>query len=146
MKGQLKKSLCFNQASLGDMLMFVWRWTGRRVRAVGQRKGTDPWPGGMLQVSPSGPPGWPTGRCSYSGQDPAGSTWPAPPCTGTKRCLETSRGSGNRGAGSNGEIISVRFLQLKRKVWRRGMSTKKVWWNYLSLSSQNGRKWILKMQ
>lgn len=39
-------SLYFNQASLGDMLMCVWMWTGRMVRAVGQRKGTDPWPGG----------------------------------------------------------------------------------------------------
>lgn len=29
------------------MLMCVWRWTGRMVRAVGQRKGTDPWPGGV---------------------------------------------------------------------------------------------------
>lgn len=35
-------SLYFNQASLGDMLMCVWRWTGRTVGAVGAKEGDRP--------------------------------------------------------------------------------------------------------
>lgn len=46
MKGQLKLVCILIRPSLGDMLMCMWRWTGRMVRAVGQRKGTDLWPVG----------------------------------------------------------------------------------------------------
>lgn len=99
------------------MLISYCRWMGRLCRAVGQRKGTDPW----LQVSPSVPPGWPTGRCSCSGQDPAGSKWPDPPSTGTKQCLEKSR---RREAGW--AIISIGCLQLKVTAWRRRMSKESV--------------------
>lgn len=151
-EGPVKMSLYSNQASLGDMLMCVWRWTGRIWGQWGRGRGPTRGQGVRLRVSPSGPPGWPTGRCSCSGQDPAGSKRPAPPSTGTKRCLETSRERRKKtGRGrSNGEIISVRCLQLKGNVWRRAMTTKKKkkkWEIFFFFPpKKNGMKWILKMQ
>ena len=41
-EGPVEMSLYFNQASLGDMLMCVWRWTGRRVGAAGAEEGDGP--------------------------------------------------------------------------------------------------------
>lgn len=95
------------------------------VGAVGQRKGTDRRPGGMapgltfwatwlthgeVQLLRSGPRGFHM-TCSAKHWNEA--------MPGDEHREKKQRG------GSNGEIISVRCLQLKGEVWRRRMSTKK---------------------
>lgn len=96
----------FNQASLRDMLMCVWRWTGRTVGAVGAKEGGQ-------------------ARCSGSHLlghlvDPRGGAvtqvrTPRVPHDLLRQALERSdacRGAQGRerrgGRGHNGGIISVR--------------------------------------
>lgn len=88
--------------------MSVWRWTGRTVGAMGQRKGTDPWPRGTaagltfwatwlthgeVQLLRSGPRGFHM-TCSAKHWNEA--------MPGDEQ-REKTKGGG----ASNGEIISV---------------------------------------
>lgn len=115
-KGPAKMSLYFNQASLGDMLMCAWRWTGRTVGAVGAKEGDRPAAMGCGS------------RSHLLGHlvDPRGGAvtqvrTPRVPHDLLRQALERSdacRGAeaeGRRGGGYNGGIISVRRRHYNKK-------------------------------